>query len=421
MRSIAILLLIAFSVFPADAALPRVGDLAPPIEIEHFFQNPEGYQSWEDLRGKVVILEFWATWCGPCVASMPHLNEIAEAYKDDNVVVITITDEEPELIERWQANMRERRPDARIAIEGIVGMDTNNSMSEAYDVRFIPHTVVVDGYGRIASITDPRELTHERMEAFLTGHRDTPRPQGVEPPPEDQAAPVPPVGVEDIDVGTETPGVDAYRAVRRAPLQGVMFGASAGEVSVAAVGRHVISAYSTPYQYILGYLWDAEPHQLDTSSLTTLEQGWFTFDLVVNFPEDRWQEGRHLARETVMTTLGISVRTERRVEPGYALRQAADGHHMRDGVGVDLGSMLRGDSVVSESAPLDIVTSFLSGALDVPVVDETGLDGFYDIRIEFAGAAPKDYAAILEDQLGLTIVPSDVTLEVHVFEPLDAD
>jgi thiol-disulfide isomerase/thioredoxin len=67
-----------------------VGDKAPAIEVAHWLRGKEIPQ-WEP--GKVYVLEFWATWCGPCRAAMPHLSDLQKEYKDYGVTCIGISDE----------------------------------------------------------------------------------------------------------------------------------------------------------------------------------------------------------------------------------------------------------------------------------------------------------------------------------------
>jgi len=60
-------------------ALPAKGTPAPALTNVHLLQAPKGSQAaWDRLRGKVVVLEFWATWCAPCIASLPHFNQLAK-------------------------------------------------------------------------------------------------------------------------------------------------------------------------------------------------------------------------------------------------------------------------------------------------------------------------------------------------------
>src|ERR1051325_1895884 len=67
------------------------GDKAPPLTIEKWVKG-EPITGFE--KGRVYVVEFWATWCGPCVASMPHLSELQKEY-GDRVTIIGVTKEDP--------------------------------------------------------------------------------------------------------------------------------------------------------------------------------------------------------------------------------------------------------------------------------------------------------------------------------------
>ncbi len=62
-----------------------VGKPMPKLELKNWIN---GELKEEDLKGKIVVLDMWATWCGPCIKALPHTNKLHEAYKDKGVVVI---------------------------------------------------------------------------------------------------------------------------------------------------------------------------------------------------------------------------------------------------------------------------------------------------------------------------------------------
>ncbi len=78
---------------------PKVGEPAPALRFVRLLQAPaETKVDWASLRGKVVVVEFWATWCGPCVRSIPGMNKLEAAHKNDPIVFVNVTDEEESVV-----------------------------------------------------------------------------------------------------------------------------------------------------------------------------------------------------------------------------------------------------------------------------------------------------------------------------------
>ena len=100
--------------------------------------------SLASLKGHIVVLDFWATWCGPCKMSLPHLQKLYEAQKDNGVAVFAIDQqEEPKDV---QAFVQE----TKLAVP--VLLDSDGKVGEAYGVEGIPQSVVIDKDGKIKKI-----------------------------------------------------------------------------------------------------------------------------------------------------------------------------------------------------------------------------------------------------------------------------
>lgn len=122
---------------PRIARKPRVGELPPAIDAASWI-NTDDAPSLESLRGSVAVIEFWATWCGPCVANIPHLNELHTKHAGDGLVIVALTDQS----ERGIASFLDSTPmDYTIG----AGSDT----FRAYGVTGIPHAFVLGRDGTI--------------------------------------------------------------------------------------------------------------------------------------------------------------------------------------------------------------------------------------------------------------------------------
>ena len=80
-----------------------IGSPAPALDIEHWVQDGAGeFPIVTDFeKNKVYVVEFWATWCGPCISSMPHLAEMQDRYADRDVQIISISTEDLDTVENF--------------------------------------------------------------------------------------------------------------------------------------------------------------------------------------------------------------------------------------------------------------------------------------------------------------------------------
>ena len=128
---------------PVRSADDLRGRRAPEMQVQQWLNGTP------DARGKVTVIDFWATWCGPCVRAIPHMNELAARFRDD-VVCVGLSNEAPGTVQTF---MRSTPMNYYVAI------DKQARVQKGFGVRGIPHVAVISAdwvvrwQGHAASLT----------------------------------------------------------------------------------------------------------------------------------------------------------------------------------------------------------------------------------------------------------------------------
>ncbi|MFH1419035.1 MAG: redoxin domain-containing protein [Planctomycetota bacterium] len=156
-----------------DDAKLTIGDKAPAIEISHWIKGDKVTKFEKD---KVYVLEFWATWCGPCVAGMPHLSELQKKYADKDVTIIGVSNEELETVTEFLARKYEKEGKTHNdRTEYTLATDPDKSADKDYmlaaNQNGIPTAFIIGKSGKIEWIGHPMVMD-DALDAVVKGTWD---------------------------------------------------------------------------------------------------------------------------------------------------------------------------------------------------------------------------------------------------------
>jgi thiol-disulfide isomerase/thioredoxin len=133
---------------------------SPKINITDWIYN---IPSQKDINGKYIVLEFWATWCSPCLKSIPHLNNLQTKFNQDNLIFISITDEKVSKVKKILELVKFNS----IVVTDTTKVTQKNFGNNTNGISELPLTVLIDDRNVVKWIGKPKNLTEEIMNSFL--------------------------------------------------------------------------------------------------------------------------------------------------------------------------------------------------------------------------------------------------------------
>jgi len=367
-------------------AYPEKGTPAPPLDSLQLLQATSGAKAdWASLKGKVVVLDFWATWCSPCVASIPHLNQLAESLDRAKFQFISIDDEDLKAVQAFLTKKK---------MSGWVGVDTSGGVFAWYGIKSRPTTVIVDGNGKIVAATEIDSVSAADLQAVADGKAVTFKP------------------VEEIISSSGAVNADAGTQ----PLFAVSVGKAAPDAKTSQVNHSPTG---------MDFLAD-DVDSLFTDVFDIFEDRYF---LKGSLPDGRYDLRTHFAdvphsvmdsavQQAVLSALHLQIQPRTATSNAYILR-ATDASKKLLSPSASTRKVKRGywhGIFILMNGTMDDLAYVLGTGLENPVINETGIDGAFDARFNVAGGDFDSLNAVLKEKLGLELVQGNQQMPITVLE-----
>lgn len=161
-RSIVLILLIGSitqAAFAQSEVKPlQIGDQVPDLEFNNLLNTDKKTIKLSDYKGKLVILDFFATWCVPCLRALPYLDSLQKEFKDE-IIILPITSERDSIVRSFL----EKQPHLKMSLPYI----SNTNLQGYFPFRLLPLEVWIDRDGKVIGLTDADAVTATNIKKLL--------------------------------------------------------------------------------------------------------------------------------------------------------------------------------------------------------------------------------------------------------------
>lgn len=164
MKQLYTLILLTLFSITANAQNLKLGNPAPAIIVDEWLSNGTDKNGKPiSLNNKFIVLEFWATWCGPCIRAIPHINELQSKFGSDSVVFVSISRETHEKIAAFVAKKQ---------MNASVGRDARGISQSNYGVSSIPAAFLINKNGVLIWKGHPATLSEATLKDAIENNND---------------------------------------------------------------------------------------------------------------------------------------------------------------------------------------------------------------------------------------------------------
>ena len=382
MKLLLSLLLILLNCFAF--AQSKIGSKAPDIIFEQMLNYPSRTVRLSNLEGKVIILDFWATWCAPCIASFPKLEELQSKF-NGKLQIITITSDSEERIQKFLAKREMNLP---------IAIDPSRKLAEFFPHRSIPHTVVIDKNGTVRAVTTSSEINQELIQKVI-----------------DNETVNLPEKIDDLEFDPSVPLSGNENFVFQVTITPFQEGVPSFSNLTGGEGpyknrRIITTNLSARTLYEIAYQFPSITRTVveinNPSSIAWNKQNAICFELIV--PEELGSQRFEIMQKQLDMYFGFETLITQKEMEVIVLQRIANKEHSLT-ISAEKSPSEKsysGAGLKMTNNSLDFLVSFLENQLELPVIDETNLTANYDLEISWFNENPEQIYIELE-KIGLEL------------------
>ncbi|HMQ00865.1 MAG TPA: redoxin domain-containing protein [Cyclobacteriaceae bacterium] len=348
-----------------------IGTKAPELEFHHILNYESQTAQLSDFEKKIVVIDFWATWCASCIEAFPKLERLQKDFNND-LQIITVTNEPLERIEKFLQKKSLSLP---------IVLDTDRSIATHFPHRMLPHTIIIDKQRVIRVVGSSKDINEDVIHKMLANEKVS-IPEKID--------------VIDFDPLKPLSGNEnfVFQATITPYQEGLFSMANASWVNTAYANRRILatnlsakSLFEIAYQF-----------PVSTRTIVTLKQAddldWgkqnaYCFDLIV--PEVVGDQRFDIMKfHLSMFFSDFQVKVEKRVVSVKVLKliDAAESK-LKSSAGGSKSVSSSGKGLSMKNAGIAHVAEFLEPMFNKPVIDDTGLNGLFDLELPWYHENPK--------------------------------
>ena len=384
---------IFWSCNPKNQLVAQLGKPAPAYTFIDIVNTNQEEISLSDFKGKTVILEFWATWCGPCIPAIKKLDKLKSEFGDD-LEILAISHEDTNRLKKFAEKNN---------LQLTVISDEEHTATFPYKV--IPHSIIIDKKGVIRAITNPKNITSKVIRELI--NKDE-----IALEVKDDFYIDPNLKVKDIKTLTEK----GYRIALKGYDQEKRGGSKIlkndqDKVNgIQLMNNNIPSMYQTLFDV-------ASPNRVIYSDGLSSKDFPFEkehqYNLDIEVSDEYLKTWKQIGIDFLNQELAINARITEKDLDCYVLSKTED--LVQESKEEKSEYSFMGTIFKTKKIKMHRVAEYIENFTAIPVVDKTGLMGQYDINLDWSSDDPKTLHKELA-KYGLKLEKSSKKLPVRVME-----